>query len=472
MGKYCFGVDVGGTTVKLGLFNTNGDLLEKWEIPTVTEDNGKAILPDCAKSILKKMDEREMDRTEVVGVGIGAPGPIDSEGTLYGAVNLGWGTMSLKKELQTLLNMPVEAGNDANVAALGEAWQGGAKGYEDVVVVTLGTGVGGGIIINGKMVAGATGAAGEIGHMHVNDDETEPCNCGNCGCLEEYVSATGIVRMAKRKLAEDDRPSIMRKDDLSAKDVWDAVKAGDTVAIEVAEDFGWYLGKAMALVANVSNPEIFVIGGGVSKAGNVLLDYILRPLADRKDASDWAELYKPWWTDEYYNKANVLMYYEAAEEKQEEEALAADYFKDAVEENLQKNIFPYIEAHPETEFYIFYPPYSILFWNDVTREKELEAVIGRLEYMTERLLNYENVHVFNFLGKEDIICNLNNYADYMHYHKNVCRYITECFATGENELHPENYGQAFDEIRTLAMSYNYPAIWDDWYDMTPRYGEE
>ena len=205
---------------------------------------------------------------------------------------------------------------------------------------------------------------------------------------------------------------------------------------------------------------------------DVLLDYILRPLADRKDASDWAELYKPWWTDEYYNKANVLMYYEAAEEKREEEALAADYFKDAVEENLQKNIFPYIEAHPETEFYIFYPPYSILFWNDVTREKELEAVIGRLEYMTERLLNYENVHVFNFLGKEDIICNLNNYADYMHYHKNVCRYITECFATGENELHPENYGQAFDEIRTLAMSYNYPAIWDDWYDRTPRYGEE
>lgn len=205
---------------------------------------------------------------------------------------------------------------------------------------------------------------------------------------------------------------------------------------------------------------------------DVLLDYILRPLADRKDASDWAELYKPWWTDEYYNKANVLMYYEAAEEKQEEEALAADYFKDAVEENLQKNILPYIEVHPETEFYIFYPPYSILFWNDVTREKELEAVIGRLEYMTERLLNYENVHVFNFLGKEDIICNLNNYADYMHYHKNVCRYITECFATGENELHPENYGQAFDEIRTLAMSYDYPAIWDDWYDTTPRYGEE
>lgn len=275
MGKYCFGVDVGGTTVKLGLFNTSGDLMEKWEIPTVTEDDGKAILPDCAKSILKKMDERKMDRTEVVGVGIGAPGPVDSEGTLYGAVNLGWGTMSLKKELQTLLNMPVEAGNDANVAALGEAWQGGAKGYEDVVVVTLGTGVGGGIIINGKMVAGATGAAGEIGHMHVNDDETEPCNCGQLRMPGGICFRNGYCPYGKgSKLAKDDRPSIMSKDDLSAKDVWDAVKAGDTVATEVAEDFGWYLGKAMALVANVSNPEIFVIGGGVSKAGNVLLDYI------------------------------------------------------------------------------------------------------------------------------------------------------------------------------------------------------
>ena len=190
------------------------------------------------------------------------------------AVNLHWGFKAVASELSALTGLPAKAANDANIAALGEAWKGAAEGSKNVILVTLGTGVGGGIIINGKMVAGATGAAGEIGHMHVNDDETEPCNCGNCGCLEEYVSATGIVRMAKRKLAKDDRPSIMRKDDLSAKDVWDAVKAGDTVATEVAEDFGWYLGKAMALVANVSNPEIFVIGGGVSKAGNVLLDYI------------------------------------------------------------------------------------------------------------------------------------------------------------------------------------------------------
>lgn len=274
MSKYCFGVDVGGTTVKLGLFNIDGDLLEKWEIPTVTADGGKAILPDVARSILKKMDEREMDREEVVGVGIGAPGPIDSEGTVYGAVNLGWGTFSIKKELQTLLNVPVEAGNDANVAALGEMWQGGARGYENVVLVTLGTGVGGGIIVRGKILSGATGSGGEIGHMHVNDEETIPCNCGNLGCLEQYVSATGVVRLAKEKLAESGRSSSLRTTQVSAKDVWDAAKAGDPLAVEVAEDFGWYLGKALAGVASVVNPEIFVIGGGVSKAGNILIDYI------------------------------------------------------------------------------------------------------------------------------------------------------------------------------------------------------
>ena len=271
MGKYCFGVDVGGTTVKLGLFNTDGDLLEKWEIPTVTDNHGAKILPDVANSILKKMDEREMERDDVEGVGIGAPGPIDSEGTVYGAVNLGWGTFSIKKELQSLLNMPVEAGNDANVAALGEMWQGGAKGYKNVILATLGTGVGGGIIVNGRILSGATGSGGEIGHMHVNDDETIPCNCGNCGCLEQYVSATGIVRLAKEKLADESRTSSLRATEVSAKDVWDAVKAGDGLATEVAEDFGWYLGKGLAQMASVSNPEIF---GGVSKAGTVLLDYI------------------------------------------------------------------------------------------------------------------------------------------------------------------------------------------------------
>ncbi len=273
--RYCFGVDVGGTTVKLGFFDEEGKLLEKWEIPTRTQDSGKDILPDVAASILDKMKEREVSREDIAGVGIGAPGPVDANGTVYVAVNLGWGTFSLKNELQSLLNLPVEAGNDANVAALGEMWKGGGQGYSNVVAVTLGTGVGGGIIVDGKILSGATGAGGEIGHIHVMDDEPERCNCGNHGCLEQYASATGIVRLAKRRLAEDDKPSVLRgEENISAKAVFDAVKAGDELAMEVAERFGKILGKTLAGIAAVVNPEIFVIGGGVSKAGPILLDYI------------------------------------------------------------------------------------------------------------------------------------------------------------------------------------------------------
>lgn len=202
---------------------------------------------------------------------------------------------------------------------------------------------------------------------------------------------------------------------------------------------------------------------------DVVLNYILRPLADPKDKSDWAELYKPWWTDEYYNKTNVLMYYVPAEPGEEE--LPEDYFVEAVEKNLEQNICPYIEAHPETEFYLFYPPYSILFWNDVTREKELDAVIGRLSYMTERFLAYENVHVFNFMGVEQIVCNLNNYADYIHYHKNICRYITDCFADGTNELTLENYRESLEQVKKLAAEYDYDSIWEDWQEATPRFYE-
>lgn len=275
MGKYCFGVDVGGTTVKMGFFDTEGNLLEKWEIPTRTEEGGKNILPDVAESILDKIKEREVSREEIIGVGIGAPGPIDGRGTVYNAVNLGWGTFSIKNELQSLLNIPVEAGNDANVAALGEMWKGGGQGHSSLVAVTLGTGVGGGIIADGRILSGATGAAGEIGHIHVMDGETERCNCGNYGCLEQYTSATGIVRLAKHRLAKDDKPSTLRNhQEISAKTVFDAVKEGDELAVEVAEQFGEILGKALADIAGVVNPEIFVIGGGVSKAGPILLDFI------------------------------------------------------------------------------------------------------------------------------------------------------------------------------------------------------
>lgn len=281
MSKVVFGVDLGGTTVKLGLFTPEGEVTEKWEIVTRKEDNGKFILPDIAKSIQDKMAEKGIAKDDVIGVGIGVPGPVDSEGVIYKAANLGWGVFSIKEELTELLGgIAVEAGNDANVAALGEMWRGGGKGYKDMVAVTLGTGVGGGIIIGGKIVTGSTGAGGEIGHIKVEENETDVCGCGHTGCLEQYASATGIVRLANRRLAADDKASSLRSGEVSAKTVFDAVKAGDELAIEVAQQFGTYLGKGLAAVACVVNPEVFVIGGGVSKAGPVLLDYIKKPYQD------------------------------------------------------------------------------------------------------------------------------------------------------------------------------------------------
>ncbi len=275
MSQYVFGVDIGGTTVKLGLFNKDAELLDKWEIPTVKVNGGEQILPDVAKSILKKMEEKGIAKSDIIGIGVGAPGAVDEEGTMVGgAVNLGWGVLNIPQILREYLDVPVKAANDANVAALGEMWQGGGKGHRNMVAVTLGTGVGGGIIVEGKILTGATGAGGEIGHIHMDDNETELCGCKKKGCLEQYASATGIVRLAKRRLAEDDKPSCLREGEISAKTVFDGVKAGDEVAIEIAERFGNYLGKGLAMVACTVNPEVFVIGGGVSKAGEILLSFI------------------------------------------------------------------------------------------------------------------------------------------------------------------------------------------------------
>lgn len=274
MSQYVFGVDIGGTTVKLGLFDTEGNLLDKWEIPTRTEESGSYILPDIAKDIKRKIDEKQISKEMVVGVGVGAPGPIDNQGVVHRAVNLGWGVFSIKDTLEEILKVPVMAGNDANVAALGEMWKGGGQGSSDLIVVTLGTGVGGGIIVDGKILTGATGAGGEIGHIHVEDNESETCGCGNAGCLEQYASATGITRLANRKLKESEKESVLRGGEVSAKTVFDAVKAGDALAIEVAEEFGKYLGNCLAAIAGVVNPEAIVLGGGVSKAGEILMNYI------------------------------------------------------------------------------------------------------------------------------------------------------------------------------------------------------
>lgn len=285
MGGYAFGVDVGGTTVKLGLFDRAGCILDKWEIPTDKRNGGVSILPDVAESLLRKMAERDLRLQDIEGAGVGVPGGVDDGGTLAGgAVNIGWKVFNIPEALRTYINVPVKALNDANAAALGEMWQGGGKGCRSLVAVTLGTGVGGGIVVNGRVLTGAAGAGGEIGHIHIEDGETEMCGCGNRGCLEQYASATGIARLAARRLARDDRPSMLRRrlsekdggpgGGLTAKDVFDAVKAGDEIALEVAGQFGDYLGKGLAAVAAVVNPEMFVIGGGVSKAGEILLSFI------------------------------------------------------------------------------------------------------------------------------------------------------------------------------------------------------
>ena len=263
--RYGFGVDIGGTTIKMGLFLEDGSLIEKWEIPTDKTNEGSNILDDIAKVIEDKMVEHDIIKENVIGVGMGIPGPVKADGTVNRCVNLGWGVFNAATELENKIGLTVKVGNDANVAALGEMWQGGGKGYEDVVVVTLGTGVGGGIIIGGQMVSGATGAGGEIGHMTMNRDEIENCGCGKSGCLEQYASATGVVRLAKRRLKQNDDPSELRSlKEITSKDVFDFAKQKDEVALQIVDKVADYLGLALANITCVVNPQVIVIGGGPS----------------------------------------------------------------------------------------------------------------------------------------------------------------------------------------------------------------
>jgi len=276
MKKYAFGVDIGGTTVKIGLFETSGVLLESWEIPTRTQDNGEHILEDIADAIDKKLYERMISKLDVEGIGIGVPGPVGEDGTVFKCVNLGWDVFNVERTMSKMTGLKVKAGNDANVAALGEMWQGGGKGYRDIVMVTLGTGVGGGVVIDGKILSGANGAAGEIGHLHMKDGETKSCGCGKKGCLEQYASASGVARVTKEFLAEheDIESGLRNVDDITAKDVFDEAKKGDKAALVMVNETGDLLGKALAQVACVANPEAFVIGGGMAKAGDILIEAI------------------------------------------------------------------------------------------------------------------------------------------------------------------------------------------------------
>lgn len=270
MASYYVGVDVGGTTVKMGIFSDTGELLEKWEIPTNIKNDGQSILPD----IVESMEQKRADLGgNIKGIGIGIPGPMTDDGVVLKCANFGWGVFNVRNAVAGLTGVGnVRAGNDANVAALGEMWKGGGRGYDSIVMVTLGTGCGGGIIHNGKVLTGSRGAGGEIGHIKVERNETERCGCGNRGCLEQYVSAPGIVRMAKRSLREDS--CLAGCGEITAKDVFDGAKAGDEYCIEIVDRFGRYLGTALSDVAHVVDPEAFVIGGGVSAAGQIILDTV------------------------------------------------------------------------------------------------------------------------------------------------------------------------------------------------------
>ena len=270
--KYCFGADVGGTTIKLGLFTVDGEILDKWEIITRTENEGESILQDIATALKEKIQEKAIPAEEVIGIGMGIPAPVNSEGIVRKTANLGWGYKEVKKELENLTGWQVVVGNDANVAALGEMWKGAGHGEKNMVMVTLGTGVGGGVIMGGRPLIGANGAGGEIGHICVNYFEEKCCGCGKKGCLEQYASATGIVRLAKKQMVETS--SLAKIDNLTAKDVFDEAKAGDAYALQIVDRFARYLGVALGNVAQIIDPEAFVIGGGVARAGSIITESI------------------------------------------------------------------------------------------------------------------------------------------------------------------------------------------------------
>lgn len=270
-----FGIDIGGTATKLGAFAENGMLLDKWEIPTDSSGQGSHILPTVAAEITRYVAG---DLRHVAGAGVGVPGPVLRNGTVSRCVNLNWSRFNPARELSALLHgVPVFAGNDANVAAMGEYWQGSGQKAHSLVLVTLGTGVGSGIILDGKIVYGAHGLGGEVGHTLANPDEPLPCNCGHYGCLDQTASATGIVRHATRLLAGDDAPSTLRAlEKITARDVFDAARAGDAVAFRAVDLCMGFLGRSLSMLTCVIDPELFIIGGGVSRAGLFLIDVLRR----------------------------------------------------------------------------------------------------------------------------------------------------------------------------------------------------
>lgn len=271
--EYLFGVDIGGTTVKIGLVSMDGQILDKFEIPTNKEDDGEKILPDVRDAIYAYLAKHNIEHNAIKGIGFGVPGPV-SANKVFKCVNLGWGIKDVSEEFAALLDFKpiIRCGNDANVAALGE--MAACKKYQNAVMFTLGTGVGGGIIYNGKPIDGVHGAGGELGHLRLAANHNYQCNCGLRGCLETVASATGVVRLAKEYLPNYPQSLLNGQSDLSCKNVFDAAKQEDELALKVVDEVAYYIGLAASIVASVVDPEVFIIGGGVSKAGSILTSRI------------------------------------------------------------------------------------------------------------------------------------------------------------------------------------------------------
>ncbi|HFI0357168.1 TPA: ROK family glucokinase [Streptococcus suis] len=287
MSKKIIGIDLGGTSVKLAILTTEGEIQEKWSIKTNILDDGSHIIPDIIDSIKHRFETHGLTKDDFLGVGMGSPGVVDSEaGTVIGAYNLNWKTLQLVKEqFESALGLPFFIDNDANVAALGEQWVGAGNNNPNVVFMTLGTGVGGGVIAAGNLIRGVKGAGGELGHITVDFDEPFACTCGKKGCLETVASATGIVNLSRRyadQYAGDAKLKQMIDDgqDVTAKDVFDLAKEGDDLALIVYRHFSEYLGVACANIAAVLNPAYIVLGGGVSAAGEFLLDGVRKVFAE------------------------------------------------------------------------------------------------------------------------------------------------------------------------------------------------
>ena len=269
--KYGFGIDLGGTTVKIAYFDETGEMLEKWEIPTDTSENGIRILPDIAASVRAFLTERKIADSDILGLGIGVPGPVNAKGVVNRCINLGWDVFNIAQKLTELTGFPVKAGNDANVAALGEFWKGGGQGCDNMVFVTLGTGVGGGILTGGRLLEGARGLGGELGHYRTHALDGVDCTCGAKGCWERYAATTALVRAAQEK-------------DPAWKDgraIFAAAEAGNETVLALLDAWTDEIAQGLAGMVHIFNPQLILIGGGVSAQQKLLIE----PIAEKVKAS-------------------------------------------------------------------------------------------------------------------------------------------------------------------------------------------